>query len=70
MTMEQKINMAIAYKGISQAALARAIGMTPSNFNQKLKRDTFTDEELERIAKALGAAYIPASFVFPDGTKI
>jgi len=70
MTIEQKINMAIAYKGISQAALARAIGMTPSNFNQKLKRDTFTDEELERIAKALGAAYIPASFEFPDGTKI
>ena len=47
MTMEQKINMAIAYKGISQAALARDIGMTPSNFNQKLKRDTFTAEELE-----------------------
>jgi len=70
MTMEQKINMAIAYKGISQAALARDIGMTPSNFNQKLKRDTFTNEELERIAAALGAAYIPASFEFPDGTKI
>jgi len=70
MTMEQKINMAIAYKGISQAALARSIGMTPSNFNQKLKRGTFTDEELERIAAALGATYIPASFEFPDGTKI
>ena len=70
MTMEQKINMAIAYKGISQAALARDIGMTPSNFNQKLKRDTFTDKELEKIAAALGALYIPASFEFPDGTKI
>lgn len=70
MTMEQKINMAIAYKGISQAALARDIGMTPSNFNQKLKRDTFTDEELKKVAIALGATYIPASFEFPDGTKI
>lgn len=70
MTMEQKINMAIAYKGISQAALARDIGMTPSNFNQKLKRDTFTDKELEKIAAALGALYIPATFDFPDGTKI
>lgn len=70
MTMEQKINMAIAYKGISQAALARDIGMTPSNFNQKLKRATFTDEEFKKIADALGAIYIPASFEFPDGTKI
>ncbi len=70
MTMEQKINMAIAYKGISQAALARDIGMTPSNFNQKLKRETFTDGELKKIAAALGAVYNPASFEFPDGTRI
>lgn len=69
MTMEQKINMAVAYKGISQAALARLIGMTPSNFNQKLKRETFSMEELERIAAALGAVYT-AVFEFPDGTKI
>lgn len=69
MTIEQKINMAAAYKGISQAALARAIDMTPSNFNQKLKRDTFSKSELEKIAAALGATY-KASFEFPDGTKI
>ena len=69
MTTEQKINMAIAYKGMSQAALARAIGTTPSNFNQKLKRDTLSTEELEQIAAALGAVYT-ATFEFPDGTKI
>ena len=40
--MAQKINMAVAYKGMSQAALARALSMTPSNFNQKLKRDVLT----------------------------
>ena len=55
MTMEQKISMALAYKGMSQASLARAMGTTPSNFNQKLKRGTFTVEELERIAECLGA---------------
>lgn len=69
MKMEQKINMALAYKGISQAALARSIGMTPSNFNQKIKRETFSTEELEKIAAALGAVY-SFSFEFPDGTKI
>jgi DNA-binding XRE family transcriptional regulator len=67
--MEQKINMAAAYKSMSQAALARAIGMTPSNFNQKIKRDTFSTDELEAITAALGAIYISA-FEFPDGTKI
>lgn len=69
MTIAKKINMAIAYKGISQAALARAIGMTPSNFNQKFKRETFTQEELEQIAAALGGVYT-FGFEFPDGTKI
>lgn len=48
MTMAQKINMAVAYKGMSQAALARAIDMTPSNFNQKLKRETFFQRDLSK----------------------
>ena len=69
MTMAQKINMAVAYKGMSQAALARSINMTPSNFNQKLKRETFSTEELNQIAKALGGIY-EFGFAIPDGTKI
>lgn len=69
MTMAQKINMAVAYKGMSQAALARSINMTPSNFNQKLKRETFSTEELNQIAEALGGIY-EFGFAFPDGTKI
>ena len=69
MTMEQKISMALAYKGMSQAALARAMETTPSNFNQKLKRGTFTVEEMEKIAAALGAEYF-FGFKFEDGTKV
>lgn len=69
MNISQKINMAIAYKGISQAALARSIGMTPQNFNNKFKRETFTQEELERIASALGGEFF-FGFRFPDGTNI
>ena len=63
------INMALAYKGISQAELARLLGTTSSNFNQKVKRDTFSREELEKIAVALGGWY-NSFFEFPDGTKI
>lgn len=69
MTISQKIALALAYKGMSQAALARAIGMTPSNFNQKYKRKTFTQEELESIAAAFGGEYF-FGFKFPDGTNI
>ena len=69
MTIAQKVNMALSYKGISQAELARRLGTTPSNLNQKIKRNTLTKEELEQIAKILGGKW-RAEFVFPDGTKI
>lgn len=69
MTIEQKINMALAYKGISQAELARKIGTTPANLNKKVKRDTLTKEEMEKIAKALGGSW-RAEFVFENGTVI
>ena len=69
MTIEKKINMAAAYKGISQAELARQIGTTPANFNLKVKRETLKTEELEKIAAVLGGKY-RFGFVFPDGTEI
>ena len=49
MTIEQKIKMALSYTGISQSELARQIGTTPQNFNQKLKRNSLTKEELEQM---------------------
>ena len=69
MTIEQKINMALAYRGISQAELARKIGTTPSNLNQKIKRNTLTKEEMEQIAKALGGSW-RAEFVFGEDIVI
>ncbi|MCI8297092.1 MAG: helix-turn-helix transcriptional regulator [Lachnospiraceae bacterium] len=69
MTIAQKIGMALSYKGISQAELARRIGTTPSNLNQKVKRNTLTKEELEKIAEVLDGTW-KAEFEFPDGTII
>ena len=69
MTIEQKLSMALSYKGISQSELARRIGTTPQNLNQKVKRNTLTKEDLEQIAKAIDGTW-HAEFVFPDGTKI
>lgn len=69
MNIEQKIKMALAYKGMSQADLARAIGTSPQNFNAKLKKNSFTKEDLDQIAEALGGSW-RAEFVFSDGTII
>ena len=69
MTIEQKISMALAYRGMSQAALAREIGTSPANLSQRMKRGSFTAEEIEKIAGALGAKDV-FGFEFEDGTKV
>ena len=65
---EYMINMAAAHKGISQADIARGIGITPSNFNQKVKKDSFNKSDMLTIAEFLGCSYT-TFFEFPDGAK-
>ncbi len=69
MTNSKKIKMALAYKGISEAELARMLGTSPQAFNQRMKTDKFTSEELKKIAEVLGATYT-FYFDFGNDTKI
>lgn len=69
MTTAQLIKMALAYLGKSEAWLAREIGSSPSAFNQRMKTDKFSADDLERIATAMGASY-ECHFIFEDGTRI
>lgn len=68
MDLRKKIEMACTYAGVSQAALARALGVTPATFNARLKVCKFSPEELAKIADFLGGKYF-FGFEFPDGTK-
>lgn len=69
MDVKTMVSMAAAYRGTSQAQLARDLGTTPANLSKKLGRNTLTKEDLEQIAEAMGAKYV-CYFEFPDGTKI
>ena len=69
MTIPQKIKMALAYKGMSEAELSRAIGTSPSAFNQRMKTGKFSSEDMEKIAEAIGAKFF-FGFEFEDGTKV
>ena len=61
--------MALAYKGMSEAELARTVGTSPSAFNQRMKTGKFSTEEMDKIAEALDADFY-FGFQFKDGTKI
>lgn len=69
MNQEQRISAAGAISGKSKAEMAREFGVTPQSFGQKMRRGTFSDEEMEKVAEIVGAKF-EARFVFPDGTKI
>ena len=61
--------MALAFIRMSESELARKFGSTPQAFNQRMKTDKFSTDDLECIASILGATYV-SIFQFPDGTKI
>lgn len=69
MTTSEQIRVLCVRTRISLSELARRIDQTPQNFNAKLKRNTVTQEELNQIAKVLGATY-EQYFVLPNGEQI
>lgn len=69
MTISEQIRMLCGRLNISVAELARRTGKTPQNFNSKLKRESFTIEELESIAEATGTTF-ERNFVLNNGEKV
>lgn len=67
--LQQRVKAACELAGMSLTELAEKLGMSQQNFSKRLKVGKFTQEELEEIAKALGANYISV-FEFPNGTRI
>ena len=54
MALSEKIRILLVKRGnISEAELARRLGISPQNLNNKMKRDNFTENDLVEIAKAL-----------------
>ncbi|HFI0813304.1 TPA: helix-turn-helix domain-containing protein [Streptococcus suis] len=69
MTTSEMIKKLCEQMNISVSELARRIGQTPQNFNNKLKRETVTLDELKAIADVLGVRFVQA-FVLPGGNEI
>lgn len=58
MGMTEKIRILLVKRGnISEAELARRLGISPQNLNNKMKRDNFTVSDLEKIAGVLGCEF-------------
>ncbi len=67
--MTKKIKLAETYAGIKEAELARRLGKTSQALGQRIRTGKFSIEELEEMAKAMGAEFV-CYFEFPDGTRL
>ena len=58
MALAEKIRILLVKQGnISEAELARRMGISPQNLNNKMKRDNFTEADLRAIASALNCTF-------------
>jgi|LSQX01.3.fsa_nt_gb DNA-binding Xre family transcriptional regulator len=71
MAMTERIRILLVKRGnISEAELARRLGISPQNLNNKMKRDNFSDKELRDIAAALGCDYKNAFVITETGEEV
>lgn len=69
MTISEQIKVLCVRSNISVAELARRLGKSPQSFNAKLKRESFTIEELEMIADTVNAKFL-RTFELSSGDQI
>lgn len=69
-TMAKKINMLLIEVGMTKQELAQRLGTTPSNISGKLRRDNFSEKELQEIASACGAAFEGTFIIEETGKQI
>lgn len=69
MSMAEKVKHLLIASSMQNKELAVKLGTTPSNLSGKLRRDNFSEKELQEIAKACDAVF-EGSFILKDGRKI
>lgn len=67
MAGSKTVRMALTKKNMSQADLARAWGTSIQSMNNKFFRDTWSSDDLMKVAEFTGAKL---AFVFPDGQQL
>lgn len=69
MAMREKIKILLIKRGMTASQLAEKMGISQPNLSKKMKRNNFSEKELEDIAKALDVKY-EGFFFLEDGEKL
>lgn len=69
MAVSEQIKILCVKLNISVSELGRMAGKSPQAFIQKMKRESFTVDELKQIAEAAGCRY-EGAFITPGGERV
>ena len=69
MTISEQIRVLCARLNVSNAELARRLGQSPQNLSSKMKRESFTINDLDEIAEALGVTF-ERTFILTNGERL
>ena len=69
MTISEQIKVLCVRCNMSEAELARRLGKSPQRFNAKMKRESFTIDDLNEIAEAVGVEF-KRNFILSNGEEI
>jgi len=69
MRIDDQIKMLCVKSGISVSEIARRLNKSPQAFSQKMKRGSFTLDDLNDIALVTGCE-VSCKFVYPNGDAI
>ena len=69
MTISEQIKVFCVRCNMSEAELARRLGKSPQSFNAKMKRESFTIDDLNEIAEAVGVEF-KRNFILTHGEEL
>lgn len=69
MTISEQIKVLCVRCNMSEAELARRLGKSPQSFNAKMKRESFTIDDLNKIADVVGVEF-KRNFILTNGEEI
>lgn len=71
MALTERIRILLVKRGnMSEAELARRMGISPQNLNGKMRRDNFSEKDLKSIAAALDCTFSVAFTLNDTGERV
>ena len=68
-TVAEKLRIIMNRRGVNMTKLAELSGQSRQNLSNKFARGNFTEDDIEKLADALGCE-VDIRFFLPDGTEV